>query len=129
MCAHISSQSLLSLPSCSQQPSKLGSKIHEDYKAAATDLLGKPRKLGAGDRPQLGPDHTYGTHSLKHGPEPGVDQLIQGFYTQEQQQPDGDLGKSLREGYRNIAPADKTFGVPSIRTDVPLPKVSERRRA
>lgn len=42
-------------------------------------------------------------------------------YPPEQQQPDADLGKSLREGWRNIAPEGKVFGVPSIRTDIPMP--------
>eukprot|EP00955_Chlamydomonas_euryale_P063651 358731-Chlamydomonas_euryale.AAC.10 len=96
----------------------------QDFKATQADLLGQTRKLGGGDRPNLPANHTYGLHSLRHGPEPGVDQLIQGAYTAAQQAPDADLGKSLREGWRNVAPEGRTFGVPSIRTDVPKPRVA-----
>ena len=46
------------------QPAKVSNKIYEDFKAQATDYLGKPRKLGAGDRP-LPPDHVYGLPSLR----------------------------------------------------------------
>mmetsp|Transcript_523 Transcript_523/g.1407 ORF Transcript_523/g.1407 Transcript_523/m.1407 type:complete len:287 (-) Transcript_523:468-1328(-) len=106
------------------QPAKLAAKIHQDFKATQADLLGQTRKLGGGDRPNLPANHTYGLHSLRHGPEPGVDQLIQGAYTAAQQAPDADLGKSLREGWRNVAPEGRTFGVPSIRTDVPKPRVA-----
>ncbi len=105
------------------QPSKVSNKIYEDYKASATDYLGKTKKLGTGDRTQLAPDHAYGMPSLRYGPEPGVDQLLQGSFTPEEQNPDADLGKSLREGWRNVAPEGRTFGVPSIRTDIPQPKV------
>ena len=104
-----------------EQPAKVSNKIYEDFKSSATDYLGKPKKLGAGDRP-LAPNHTYGLPSLRHGPEPGVDQLLAGTMTPEEQGPDADLGKSIREGWRNIAPAGKTFGLPSIRTDIPMPK-------
>ncbi|KAG1679449.1 hypothetical protein FOA52_007741 [Chlamydomonas sp. UWO 241] len=103
---------------------KVGTKIHQDYKATAGDLLGRPKKLGAGERPQILPDHTFGLHSMRHGPEPGVDQVIQGSYSAAQQAPDADLGKSLREGWRNVAPSGKRFGVPSVRTDIPKPRVS-----
>uniref|UniRef100_A0A7S2VV15 EFHB C-terminal EF-hand domain-containing protein n=1 Tax=Chlamydomonas chlamydogama TaxID=225041 RepID=A0A7S2VV15_9CHLO len=106
------------------QPAKVASKLHEDFKLSATDYLGKTRKLGTGERPQLPPDHAFGMPSLRRGPEPGVEKLLHGAYTPEQQQPDADLGKSLREGWRNIAPEGRTFGVPSIRTDIPLPKAT-----
>ena len=103
------------------QPSKVSNKIYEDFKASSTDYLGKPKNLGAGDRP-LPPDHAYGLPSLRHGPEPGVDQLLAGSLTPEEQGPDADLGKSIREGWRNIAPEGRAFGLPSIRTDIPLPR-------
>ncbi|KAL6757424.1 flagella associated protein [Haematococcus lacustris] len=96
-------------------------KLHEDHKLTNVDQLGAVKKLGTGDR-GLGPDHAYGMPSLKAGMrEPGVDELFKLNLTLEQQQPDADLGKSLREGYRNIAPEGRTFGVPSIRTDIPKP--------
>lgn len=48
---------------------------------------------------------------------------LQGGLSEAEQQPDADLGKSVREGWRNINPDSRAFGVPSIRTDVALPKV------
>lgn len=33
--------------------------------------------------------------------EPSVGELLRGWYTPEQQQPDADLGKSIREGWRS----------------------------
>lgn len=48
---------------------------------------------------------------------------LQGGLSEAEQQPDADLGKSVREGWRNINPDSRSFGVPSIRTDVALPKV------
>lgn len=103
------------------QEAKIVSRIYEDHKASSADILGKGRKLGS--CPPLPADHSFGSSSVKKGStaEPGVDQLIQGSYTEEQQQPDADLGKSLREGWRNVAPPERVFGVPSVRTDIPLP--------
>lgn len=101
---------------------KVVSKIYEDFKANG-DYLGKGRKIGA--VPVLPAGHAFGLTSVKKGcaPEPGVDELIQGSYSVEAQQPDADLGKSLREGWRNEAPEGKVFGTPSIRTDIPAPKI------
>lgn len=110
------------LDQTAQQPPKLANKVHEDFKAANTDLLGRPRKLGAGERAHLSEDHTFGMPSMRHGPEPGVDRLLQGAYSEAEQQPDADLGKSLREGWRNTTPEGRVFGIPSVRTDVALPK-------
>ena len=44
-----------------------------------------------------------------------------GNYTAEEQQPDKDLGRSIRPGWRNVGPPQRVFGVPSIRSDVPAP--------
>ena len=53
-----------------------------------------------------------------------MEKLIQGCYTPREQAPDTDLGRSLREGYRNwpaSAAATRAFGVPSVRIDLPEP--------
>lgn len=68
---------------------------------------------------------------MQGGKEDGVGELLHGGYTVEQQQPDADLGKSLREGFRNVLPAaadgsidagsgvgGRAFGLPSVRTDL-----------
>ncbi|KAG2486271.1 hypothetical protein HYH03_015095 [Edaphochlamys debaryana] len=107
------------------QPPRVLPKLHEDYKATATDFLGRPRALGTGDRP-LGPGHTFGVPSMRKGREPGVGELLTGKYGLAEQGPDADLGKSLREGFRNLPRSgdeQRAFGVPSIRTDVRLPKL------
>lgn len=94
----------------------------DEHKAVATDELGRTKQLGGGDRPHLPPDHAYGL-PLRRGPnEPTVDDLLRGGYPADEQQPDADLGKSIRPGFRNIAPEGRTFGVPSVRTDLPLPQ-------
>lgn len=104
-----------------QQPAVISSKIHTDFKLSNTDQLGKTKKLGTGER-NLAPDHTFGMPSLRHGVRGAtVEELLKHSLPMEQQQPDADLGKSLREGYRNIAPEDRVFGAPSIRTDIPAP--------
>jgi EF-hand domain-containing family member B len=47
---------------------------------------------------------------------------LHGSYTPQEQAPDADLGKSLREGFRNLPPNSvHTFGVPSVRTDLHPP--------
>lgn len=79
------------------QPPGVANKILEDWKMSNHDYLGQSRKLGTGDR-QLPEDYVYGMPSLKPGfKEPGVEELLKSSYPEEQQQPDADLGKSLRE--------------------------------
>jgi hypothetical protein len=50
--------------------------------------------------------------------------LLHGAQSAEEQLPDADLGKSLREGFRNIPPPgsdpSRAYGVPSVRTDLHL---------
>ncbi|GIL88535.1 hypothetical protein Vretimale_15344 [Volvox reticuliferus] len=107
------------------QPPRVLPKLHEDYKATATDYLGKPRQLGTGDR-TLPPTHTFGVPSMRKGREAGVAELMAGYYPPPEQDPDADLGKSLREGFRNqTKPGDETrsFGIPTIRTDLRLPRL------
>lgn len=104
-----------------EQTPKVASKLYEDHKLAAADRLGQVRQLGTGER-GLDPAHTYGVASMRHGPEPGMKELLTGGYSVKEQEPDADLGKSLREGWRNIQPEDRTFGTPSIRTDIAMPK-------
>lgn len=71
---------------------------------------------------------------MQGGKEDGVGELIHGGYSAAQQQPDADLGKSLREGFRNIPPAaadgsidsraaggGRAYGLPSVRTDLHPP--------
>mmetsp|Transcript_28766 Transcript_28766/g.70933 ORF Transcript_28766/g.70933 Transcript_28766/m.70933 type:complete len:452 (-) Transcript_28766:47-1402(-) len=92
----------------------------EDFKMSNNDELGHVKTLGHG--PTAAPDgHIYGVPS-RRCQEWGAGRLIKGDYNEEEQAPDPDLGKSLRQGYRNVAePVDgnRAFGVPTIRTDLP----------
>ncbi|WIA10245.1 hypothetical protein OEZ85_010445 [Tetradesmus obliquus] len=95
------------------------SSVYDRHKATLGDELGKPRLLGAGNR-ALPPDHVFGKCSAREA-EPCVGELMRGYYSAEEQAPDPDLGKSLREGWRNTEASGRTFGVPSVRNDIPLP--------
>ena len=93
----------------------------EDFKSTNNDELGRVKNLGHGEKPTVGPDHVYGVPSRKFV-EWGAGRLISGNYTEEEQAPDPDLGKSLRQGYRNLPEEmdpDRAFGVPCIRSDLP----------
>ncbi|KAF6255181.1 hypothetical protein COO60DRAFT_241792 [Scenedesmus sp. NREL 46B-D3] len=94
------------------------SRVYDRHKATLGDELGKPRLLGASAR--LPPDHVFGRASVKEE-EPCVGELMRGCYSAEEQAPDPDLGKSLRQGWRNSDASGRTFGVPSVRNDIPLP--------
>eukprot|EP00201_Polytomella_parva_P013293 CAMPEP_0175053804 /NCGR_PEP_ID=MMETSP0052_2-20121109/9138_1 /TAXON_ID=51329 ORGANISM="Polytomella parva, Strain SAG 63-3" /NCGR_SAMPLE_ID=MMETSP0052_2 /ASSEMBLY_ACC=CAM_ASM_000194 /LENGTH=474 /DNA_ID=CAMNT_0016318399 /DNA_START=71 /DNA_END=1491 /DNA_ORIENTATION=+ len=105
------------------QPPKIATKVHEDFKSTAIDYLGRPRILGAGQT-SLDPNHTFGVPSLKDF-EYGVGETLRGAYSIPEQQPDANLGKSLREGFRNmprVGDENHIFGTPSIRTDLSLPR-------
>lgn len=84
------------------------------------DVIGMPRSLGQG-LDKLTPDHTFGMPSNR-GRQGDWDaaQCLRGEYTIDQQMPDRDLGKSITPGFRNSTHEARAFGVPSIRTDLPV---------
>ncbi|KAF1320964.1 hypothetical protein FI667_g12189, partial [Globisporangium splendens] len=82
------------------------------------DHLGKPRHLGASST-NLPPDHVFGA-TLKKDAENTWD-CIQGHYSYDEQQPDADLGRAVNYGWKNSSAETRAFGVPSIRSDIPLP--------
>lgn len=54
----------------------------------------------------------------------GVSECMRGNYTVEQQQPDPDLGKTLKPGWKNEpkkSEPNRVFAVPTIRKDIPIP--------
>ena len=51
---------------------------------------------------------------------------MRGRYTEEQQQADIDLGKSITPGCRNIAQEGRVYGCPSIRNDIPKLSIARR---
>jgi len=100
-----------------QPPPVVVEKLLEDHRELSAEALGKAKNLGFGK--YTDPQHMFGVPS-QSAPEWGVRECI-GNYPPEEQQPDKDLGKSVRPGWRNQGPADRVFGVPSIRSDIAAP--------
>lgn len=97
------------------------SRVQADFALAHKDELGRPRTLGYGERP-MPSDHAFGKPTRAALDGWGVDKLLKGDYSAEEQAPDADLGKSIRPGFRNVGPEDRIFGVPSVRLDINPPK-------
>ena len=96
-------------------------KLLEDFREVHGEPLGRVRNLGFGARGIDTTTHVFGLPSQR-GPEWGARECM-GNYTAEEQAPDKDLGRSLKPGWRNIAPPGRMFGVPSIRKDIAAPSM------
>ncbi|CAG9310738.1 unnamed protein product [Blepharisma stoltei] len=95
-------------------------KAVEDFRATTHEGLGRPRNLGQG-KPNLPEDHAFGA-SIHRRNEWTAKQCIHGQPNEREVQPDPDLGKTNRFGFRNIVKEgdeDRQFGVPTIRNDIP----------
>jgi len=103
-----------------KRPPVVVEKLLEDFRTVSTEGLGAVKNLGYGV--VAPPAGTVFGMASQAGPEWGVRECI-GNYTPEEQQPDKDLGRSIRPGWRNIGPPARIFGVPSIRSDVPAPSL------
>jgi len=85
------------------------------------DKLGQSRNLGHGLN-GFGKDHVYGKKSVRSENEWDARTCLQGEYTEEEQEPDSDLGCTHTPGFRNITTQkqhERTFGTPTIRSDIP----------
>jgi EF-hand domain-containing family member B len=92
------------------------------FKESVEHKLGQCKNLGqAGSRPPNHKEHAYGVVD-KSKTTWGAAECIQGSYTEEDQLPDLDLGRSVSKGWRNDTTTNRTFGCPTIRTDVKPPK-------
>ena len=100
-----------------KKPEIVVEKLLEDWREVSAEGLGRAKNLGHGNL--VDPEHAFGMPSQK-GPEWGTRECM-GNYTRDEQQPDVDLGKSTKPGWRNIAPQGRIFGVPSIRHDIVAP--------
>lgn len=87
------------------------------------DQLGHSRHLGQ-DSDLRGHNFVYGKG--RKGQNFGASDVLRGKYTQEQQQPDLDLGKSITPGFRNIQAPGRAYGCPSIRNDIPKVSIAKR---
>jgi len=103
-----------------KRPAVVVEQTLENFREVTYEPLGSVKNLGHGNR-NLPNNHVFGLPSQRDA-EWGVRECI-GNYRDDEQQPDKDLGKSVRPGWRNISPDGKLFGVPSIRSDIPAPSL------
>ena len=108
------------------KPTEFMPKTVSDFRNVRADELGKVRNLGLGDH-GLGTQHTYGMPSKRFN-DWGAKECLTGNYTEDEQQPDPDLGKSLRRGCapEAVLSSERCFGVPCIRQDIKPPKLVVR---
>eukprot|EP01041_Mallomonas_annulata_P005518 gene5518-11118_t len=94
--------------------SLINRKAVEDFREMG-DVLGRTRNRGqvSGDIPF---SHAYGSTTNKD--EWDAAKIMAGGYTDNEQLPDADLGRSLTPGFRNTGTDDRVYGVPSMRTDL-----------
>jgi hypothetical protein len=94
----------------------------DDFRKIRADDLGKVRNLGLGSH-KLPADHIYGVSTQKFK-DWGAKECLQGNYTYDEQQPDPDLGRSLRRGCapEHVLTSERVFGVPCIRQDIIPPR-------
>lgn len=97
----------------------------EDFRNMS-DMLGMSKNLGQ-DSAKRPPDLVYGRPSGVKGW--SAAEVIKGAYSDHEQRPDLDLGKSITPGFRNITYNDRAYGCPSIRSDIPALDPSKRSLA
>merc|ERR1719506_3356953 len=66
------------------------------------------------------PDHAYGIKCI--GSDTTVGDCLRGWYSEEEQKAEPDLGKCIKVGRRNVLEANRSYGVPSIRSDITKPE-------
>jgi hypothetical protein len=91
------------------------------YKEQNEDVIGRAKNLGQGGGDRPGQDFAYGVSS-EAADVWGAAECVNGVYTESQQQPDMDLGKAVAPGWRNDTTTSRTFGCPTIRSDIVAPK-------
>ena len=104
-------------------------KTVEDHKAVASDILGASKNLGQG-QVDRGAEFVHGIKNITGNDPWNAARCIHGEPTEQQVQPDKDLGKSTKPNCRNVVREEKdkyrAFGVPTIRKDVPF-KAPEKK--
>jgi len=100
-------------------PAVVVEKRLEEFRDVHTEPLAAVKSVGHGHITTH--DRVFGMPSQK-GPEWGVRECI-GSYPIPEQAPDTDLGRSIRPGWRNVQPDGRTFGTPTIRSDIAAPSL------
>ena len=110
---------------------KIVGKRLEDFRQATEDMLGKSKYHGTLNPKFHDENHTFGKE-CKLGDEWNAGRCIHGdenTVTKKSVQPDVDLGRDVKYAakLKNLQPIErdfnKTYGVPSIRRDLPLKKI------
>ena len=91
------------------------------FKEQNEDTIGRAKNLGQGGSDRPGQEFAYGINS-DSADAWGAAECVNGSYTENQQQPDIDLGKAVAPGWRNDTTTNRTFGCPTIRKDLKPPK-------
>jgi hypothetical protein len=107
--------------------SRVVPKSVDDFRVTAGDRIGQVRGAGAKDFSAHPPVYGRPSKSKKDAGDWTTADCIRGDYTAEEQQPDTDLGRSVRAIKRpgvavtaaSVPDPSRRFGVPSIRLDVP----------
>mmetsp|Transcript_35170 Transcript_35170/g.88639 ORF Transcript_35170/g.88639 Transcript_35170/m.88639 type:complete len:475 (-) Transcript_35170:121-1545(-) len=89
----------------------------EHYRYLTTDRLGVPKCLLQNER-ELPEGHKFGMPSGTDTTSAG--ELVRGFYSEAEQQPDEDLGCCTARGRRNFL-TQQPLGIPTVRDDIPAP--------
>eukprot|EP00331_Platyophrya_macrostoma_P007777 CAMPEP_0176430524 /NCGR_PEP_ID=MMETSP0127-20121128/14302_1 /TAXON_ID=938130 /ORGANISM="Platyophrya macrostoma, Strain WH" /LENGTH=419 /DNA_ID=CAMNT_0017812425 /DNA_START=6 /DNA_END=1265 /DNA_ORIENTATION=+ len=103
---------------------KIVSKHVEDFRDVAEEAVGKTRNLGQ-TNPYVNTEHRFGLQ-LRKKDDWDAAKCIRGEGTKLHVEPDQDLGRSTKHGFRNLTkPGDdnRVFGVPTIRDDIKKPKL------
>mmetsp|Transcript_60442 Transcript_60442/g.143653 ORF Transcript_60442/g.143653 Transcript_60442/m.143653 type:complete len:430 (-) Transcript_60442:389-1678(-) len=104
------------------KPTELMPASVADFRKVRYDDVGQVKNLGLGSH-KLPLDHTYGFYANMPN-EWGARECLQGNYTEGEQAPDPDLGRSLRRGCapEEVLRSNRTFGIPAVRSDIMPPK-------
>lgn len=94
---------------CADRPTVTATRVQN--KRALDDKVGCSRKLSD---LKLDPDTVFGKSLRTQG---DARSCFQG----SDDEPDKDLGTTQTPGFRNLAAEDRTYGVPTVRSDVPKP--------
>lgn len=104
-------------------PTVVVKKTVEDQRAVASDLLGVSKNLGQGQHPR-GPDYVHGVKNVQGDDAWNAARCIHGEPEAHELAPDNDLGRATKPNCRNMVrreeDLDRTFGVPTIRKDIPF---------
>jgi len=105
-------------PDASEPQTRLVNLHVDQFKAANQDKLGKSRRRNfESSAPSIS-----AAEATQKANEWSAAECIQGNYSVEEQLPDKDLGKAVRPGWRNVDAGNRSFGCPTVRTDIAAPK-------